>query len=59
MYARKSGRSDTLGSGIRNLYKYMPIYAEAGELELYEDDVFKISIPLNIEAVNGISKCGR
>lgn len=53
------GRSDTLGSGVRNLYKYTPIYAGGGEPELYEDDVFKISIPLNIEASNELaSKVG-
>ena len=53
------GRSDTLGSGVRNLYKYTPIYAGAGEPELFEDDVFKISIPLNMDAVNELaSKVG-
>ena len=41
------GRTDTIGSGVRNLYKYTPIYSEGGKLELIEDDVFKITIPLN------------
>lgn len=41
------GRTDTIGSGVRNLYKYTPIYSEGGRPELFEDDVFKISIPLN------------
>lgn len=41
------GRTDTIGSGVRNLYKYTPIYSEGGMPELFEDDVFKISIPLN------------
>lgn len=41
------GRTDTIGSGVRNLYKYTPIYSEGGKPELLEDDVFKISIPLN------------
>ena len=41
------GRTDTIGSGVRNLYKYTPIYSEGGKPELFEDDVFKISIPLN------------
>ena len=41
------GRTDTIGFGVRNLYKYTPIYSEGGMPELFEDDVFKISIPLN------------
>ncbi len=41
------GRTDTIGSGVRNLYKYTPIYSDGGKPELFEDDVFKISIPLN------------
>ena len=40
------GRTDTIGSGVRNLYKYTPIYSEGGMPELFEVDVFKISIPL-------------
>ncbi len=48
------GRTDTIGSGVKNLYKYTPIYSDGGKPkpELFEDDVFKISIPLNVEATN-------
>lgn len=45
------GRSDTLGSGVKNLYKYTPIYSGGGSPELYEADIFKIAIPLSREAV--------
>lgn len=41
------GRTDTIGSGVRNLYKFTPIYSDGGKPELFEDDVFRISIPLN------------
>ena len=41
------GRTDTIGSGVRNLYKYTPIYSDGGKPELIEDDVFKITIPLD------------
>jgi ATP-dependent DNA helicase RecG len=44
------GRTDTIGSGVKNLYKYTPIYSDGGKPELFEDDVFKITIPLNKEA---------
>ena len=35
------------GSGVRNLYKYTPMYSDGGKPELIEDDVFRINIPLN------------
>ncbi|SCY11244.1 RNA-binding domain-containing protein [Butyrivibrio sp. INlla14] len=41
------GRADAIGSGVRNLYKYVPVYSDGGKPELFEDDVFRISIPLN------------
>ena len=45
------GRADELGSGGRNLYKYIKIYA-GGAPVLFEDDIFKIEIFLekSIEA---------
>ena len=39
------GRADELGSGVRNLYKYTKIYA-GGDPVLFEDDIFKIEIPI-------------
>mgnify|MGYP002511125828 CR=1 FL=1 len=48
------GRSDTIGFGVKNLYKYTPIYSGGGNPELYEADVFRISIPLTKEAVKQI-----
>lgn len=44
------GHADTLGSGVRNLFKYTPIYSAGGKPELFEDDVFRISIPLTANA---------
>ncbi len=48
------GRSDTIGSGVKNLYKYTPIYSGGGNPELYEADVFRITIPLTKEAVRQV-----
>lgn len=48
------GRSDTIGSGVKNLYKYTPIYSGGGNPELYEADVFRIAIPLTKDAVKQI-----
>ncbi|MDR1572178.1 MAG: winged helix-turn-helix transcriptional regulator, partial [Clostridiales Family XIII bacterium] len=39
------GFADTLGSGVRNLYKYSKIYS-GGEPELIEGDIFKTVVPL-------------
>ncbi len=43
------GRADTLGSGMRNLYKYTRLYSHT-EPVLTEGDVFEIVIPLKNEA---------
>lgn len=44
------GRAEALGSGVRNLYKYVKIYC-GGEPELREGDIFKLFVPMaaNIE----------
>lgn len=49
------GRTDTIGSGVINLYKYTPIFSDGGKPEFFEDDVFKITIPLNREAAREAS----
>lgn len=45
------GLADTIGSGVRNLYKYTPIYTLGGKPELIENDVFRINIPITETAV--------
>jgi ATP-dependent DNA helicase RecG len=40
------GLADQLGSGVRNLYKYVKIYS-GDEPELYEGDIFKTLVHLN------------
>ena len=42
------GRADSLGSGVRNLYKFTKIYC-GGEPDLEEGDVFRITIPLKAD----------
>jgi ATP-dependent DNA helicase RecG len=42
------GYADSLGSGVRNLYKYTKIYTNGGEPELIEGDVFKTVVPLSL-----------
>lgn len=39
------GYADSLGSGVRNLYKYTKIYS-GGEPDLEEGDIFKLTVPL-------------
>jgi len=40
------GYADILGSGMRNLYKYTPIYSNGKEPELIEGDSFQTIVPL-------------
>jgi ATP-dependent DNA helicase RecG len=42
------GYADTLGSGVRNLYKYTKIYTNGGEPELIEGDIFRAIVPLSL-----------
>ena len=46
---REIGRADELGSGVRNIFKYTPIYSRGGKPQLIEGDIFKIIIPLTPE----------
>lgn len=43
------GRADELGSGVRNLYKCTKMYANSEPI-LFEDDVFRTEVPLNLIA---------
>jgi len=45
-FFRIIGHSDQLGSGVRNLYKYVKYYS-GKEPVLIEDDIFKIIVPLD------------
>lgn len=53
------GYADSLGSGVRNLYKYTKIYS-GGEPDFEEGDVFKLTVPIGNAGVeidsNGLSE---
>ena len=53
---REIGRADELGSGVRNIFKYTPIYSKGGQPQLIEKDIFKIIIPLVPEYLRDSSK---
>ena len=51
-FFKEIGYADELGSGIKKITKYTNIYS-GGKPEFKEDDIFKVSIPINnIEQVN-------
>jgi ATP-dependent DNA helicase RecG len=52
------GYADSLGSGVRNLYKYTKIYTNGDEPELIEGDVFKATVPLSLISANGNAQTG-
>jgi ATP-dependent DNA helicase RecG len=47
--------ADELGSGVRNLFKYVKLYSNGADPELIEDDIFKIMIPLKNDS-GGLSE---
>ena len=52
-FFRQMGWVEDLGSGIRNLYKYCPIYVQGSFPTMEENDVFKLTI--RYEKEGGIS----
>ena len=48
---KEIGFADELGSGVRNLFKYTPIYSNGKQPQFIEDDIFKIIIPLPEDVV--------
>ena len=52
-FFRNIGYADQLGSGVRNLYHYSKFYSgEAPELK--EDDIFRITVPLEVALVDAM-----
>lgn len=49
------GLADTLGSGVRNLYKCSRIYC-GGEPSLEEGDVFRIFVPLRVDEQGEVNR---
>jgi ATP-dependent DNA helicase RecG len=45
-FFQQLGRAEELGSGIRNIKKYLPLYSKNSSFELLEEDNFKIIITL-------------
>jgi len=45
-FFREIGRADELGSGVKNIFKYVPLFSQGRKPELVEGDIFKIIIPL-------------
>ena len=45
-FFKEIGLADELGSGVRNLYKYVPLYS-GRRPTLIDDDIFKLTIPLD------------
>ena len=45
----------TLGSGVRNTFKYCGTYTPGTQPEFVEEDIFRVIIPLKAEKAAGIS----
>jgi len=51
------GRSEELGTGLRNVYKYSKIYSGSDNIVFLEEDIFKAIIPLAFKVTGkGTSK---
>lgn len=56
-FMNQIGRFDRLGSGVRNIYKYLPLYANGAKPVFNETDrgSFKLTIPLVQESVSAVT----
>ena len=50
------GWTDEIGSGIRNTFKYLPLYVPKAKPVFYEDDTFITQIPLQFVALSDFSE---
>ncbi|HDT12119.1 MAG TPA: HTH domain-containing protein [Candidatus Marinimicrobia bacterium] len=50
-FFQQLGRAEELGSGIRNIRKYLPLYTGKTDFSMIEEDIFKIIINLGEQAV--------
>jgi len=55
-YFTAFGWADEIGSGIRNTYKYLPLYAPKLEPVFIENDIFKTEIPLQRNSLDAYSE---
>ena len=55
-FFREIGWMDDLGSGIRNMYKYCPIYVKGALPVMEEGELFKLTIRYEKEGVQGAEK---
>lgn len=46
-FFREIGLAEELGSGVWNLFRYTQAYSGGSELQLIEEDIFKIIVPLD------------
>ncbi|NOX88909.1 MAG: HTH domain-containing protein [Calditrichaeota bacterium] len=55
-FFQQIGRAEELGSGIRNIRKYLPLYAKKSKFELIEEDNFKTILHFELEEFTEVSK---
>ena len=51
-FFREIGLADELGSGIRNINKYLEVYS-GGKPEFREEDIFTLVVPIKKQTDNG------
>ncbi|MGV8096924.1 MAG: hypothetical protein AB2L24_34130 [Mangrovibacterium sp.] len=50
------GRSEELGTGLRNVYKFSKAYSGSDQIVFFEDDIFKATIPLSKSYADRVTK---
>ncbi len=45
------GRSEELGTGLRNIYKYSNLYSKSDTITFFEDEPFHVVVPLDVLSI--------
>jgi ATP-dependent DNA helicase RecG len=52
------GRSEELGTGLRNVYKFTKAYSGSDQVVFFEEDIFSVTVPLKNFTENVSEKVG-
>lgn len=50
------GRSEELGTGLRNVFKYSKAYSGSDKIIVLEEDIFQVTVPLSEEVTDNVTK---
>lgn len=50
------GRSEELGTGLRNVFKYSKAYSGSDKVSFLEEDIFVVNVPLTVDVTENVTE---